>query len=571
VESIQPSSLLKAKENLIISASGWRKVFALSGDENDDSPELSPEDRYLAAAIALSFYQTFKPSTLIVAHDSRPTSPTIASIANAVFLANNVKVKFLAIAAVPETMAYSSDSYFFYITASHNPIGHNGFKFGFDQAVLPKKGNDKVVAVFNSLLKDEKLTTTINQLLSADYKLSLIQSKKDKKKALKAYTKQIKEIAFRNKSELVKLKKRIKESSIGLVCDMNGSSRTLSIDYQFLKSLNLKLLFLNDRPTQIVSPIVPEGENLNNLKEALEQKHEQDSAFVFGYMCDNDGDRGNIVYWDESLKETKILEAQRLFGLVAAIEMALLKRDDKKVALVVNGPTSLLVDEIAKKWSVELHRAEVGEANVVSLANQLREKGYVVRLVGEGSNGGSITHPSKVRDPLNTIIPLIKLLTDHSLFKKITETDEKPSIAKALASFTQRRITDAFSTEATLKIKTTDHGQLKERYEKIFLEEWDKRAPYLKESFAITNYTVQQIEGTTVKIGLGKEFRSKEQTGGLKILFRDKEGNNTDFIWMRGSQTEAVFRVIADTKGSDEKRYNYFLDWQKKMLLKADA
>jgi hypothetical protein len=33
-----------------------------------------------------------------------------------------------------------------------------------------------------------------------------------------------------------------------------------------------------------------------------------------------------------------------------------------------------------------------------------------VRILGEGSNGGTITHPSKVRDPLSTLGAMIRLL-----------------------------------------------------------------------------------------------------------------------------------------------------------------
>ena len=53
----------------------------------------------------------------------------------------------------------------------------------------------------------------------------------------------------------------------------------------------------------------------------------------------------------------------------------------------------------------------MGEANVVNLARNLREQGYQVRILGEGSNGGTITNPAAVRDPLNTIFALLKLLS----------------------------------------------------------------------------------------------------------------------------------------------------------------
>lgn len=570
MDLIQLTALLKAKEELIISASGWRKIFATSKKEDDNNSQLSDDDKYLVAAIANAYYLTYRFKEVIVASDTRPTSASISDIVLQVLTSLDVEVSYLGVAAAPEIMAYSSNSYFLYISASHNPIGHNGFKFGYDKAVFARDENDKIVNSFNTLLEDKQLINSLNQLFSLTEEINFSFNKSHKKKALKAYEKQIKEIAFENKAHLKDLKKAVRKNSIALVADMNGSARSLSIDYKLLKSLNLKLSFINNKAGEIVNPIVPEGQSLNQLKKHLEEKHKEDNSFVFGYMCDNDGDRGNIVYWDEFESEVKILEAQRLFALVSSIELALLKRNEQKEALVVNGPTSLLVDEIAEKWDVELFRAEVGEANVVTLANQLRKQGYNVRLLGEGSNGGSITHPSKVRDPLNTIIPLIKLLTDSTLFSKITSSKQKPSIALALNSFTPRRITDSFSSEGTLKIKTKDHSILKANYEKIFLEEWEKRSSYLKENFEIDSYEVIQLEGTLEKRGIGKEFRTNSETGGLKILFKDKEGNESDFIWLRGSQTEAVFRIVADTKTLSAKRYSYFLNWQKEMLLKAD-
>jgi phosphoglucomutase len=48
----------------------------------------------------------------------------------------------------------------------------------------------------------------------------------------------------------------------------------------------------------------------------------------------------------------------------------------------------------------------------------LREKGYIVRILGEGSAGGNITHPSAVRDPLNTVMALVKLLSVRTKAEK---------------------------------------------------------------------------------------------------------------------------------------------------------
>ena len=43
------------------------------------------------------------------------------------------------------------------------------------------------------------------------------------------------------------------------------------------------------------------------------------------------------------------------------------------------------------------------------------------------------------------------------------------------------------------------------------------------------------------------------------------------FIWMRGSGTEPVFRIMADIKGYDQAAEEYLVQWQGEMVRKADA
>ena len=45
-------SVQKALEAFILSASGWRKIFAANGDEESRAPEIRPEDALLTALAA---------------------------------------------------------------------------------------------------------------------------------------------------------------------------------------------------------------------------------------------------------------------------------------------------------------------------------------------------------------------------------------------------------------------------------------------------------------------------------------------------------------------------------------
>ena len=172
--------------------------------------------------------------------------------------------------------------------------------------------------------------------------------------------------------------------------------------------------------------------------ENLQKKGLHDA--VLGYMPDCDGDRGNIVYWDKNQKKSVILKAQEVFSLSVLSELLFSIYSKKENSCVcVNCPTSLRINEIAEKLNAKVFRSEVGEANVVNLAKEKRLQGFDARIFGEGSNGGTITYPSAVRDPINTIFAIIKLLSIDELFKIWCE--------KSRNQFTENYdITQIFST-----------------------------------------------------------------------------------------------------------------------------
>ncbi|MCP4147894.1 MAG: hypothetical protein GY757_09095, partial [bacterium] len=316
----------------------------------------------------------------------------------------------------------------------------------------------------------------------------------------------------------------------------------------------------------------------------LEKEHKKNPAYQLGYVPDCDGDRGNLVYIDDG--KAKILEAQEVFALSVLAELSYMEwvgTTTGKKAVAVNGPTSMRIDSIAGHFNAEVFRAEVGEANVVNLASELRDKGYTVRILGEGSNGGNITHPAAVRDPLNTAGAILKLLSlktepgKPGLFeiwcKKSGQMNHfKPEytlsdIIKSLPAYTT---TSAFEENAIMRIKTESHGCLKNQYEKNFEHQWQQNKAKLKELLGIETWIEINNEGTGSKTGIGPKFRSGAEKGGLKILFLDKEDNKIAYIWMRGSGTEPVFRVLADVKGDNRKAEQYLLKWQRQMITEAD-
>ena len=130
--------------------------------------------------------------------------------------------------------------------------------------------------------------------------------------------------------------------------------------------------------------------------------------------------------------------------------------------------------------------------------------------------------------------------------------------------------TSAFEDRAILKIKTMNHALLKVKYEEIFQREWEQVKDEFLTRFGIVSWEEWNQEGTASRLGTGPEFRSGAHTGGLTIRFLGSDGTVLGYIWMRGSGTEPVFRVLADWKGNNRDAEPALLDWHKKIITLAD-
>ncbi|MCQ2588827.1 MAG: phosphoglucomutase [Treponema sp.] len=582
---------------MILSASGWRKVFAPSGEDQDKNPEINENDKKLSVIAAWVFFDYIKEITgqenpvIAVGTDTRPTGPAIADAMLHALIKKGAIVQYCSVVSAPEIMAFSKKiDGFIYISASHNPIGHNGIKFGTNEGgVLNGTENAKVVKQFLAILEDdEKVSKIVDDAYncsSSELRDVYKASDSSKFNARNAYLAFVQETITGTQNKEYQtdffqmLKNYIIEKPIGVVCDFNGSSRFRSIDKELFTHNGINFYSIND--TEIVHEIIPEGENLNYVAQTMEKLQEDGNTdVILGYMPDCDGDRGNIVYWDEKLKKAVILKAQEVFSLsvLAEITYSLWQNEGKpdfKPAVAVNCPTSMRIEEIGNSLGFDVFRAEVGEANVVNLAREKRAEGYNVRILGEGSNGGTITYPSSVRDPLNTVFAIIKLLTlkEEGLFRIWCEKSNQPynpdfTLSDILASLPVYTTTGVSEKRALLKINTMDHALLKAKFQKVFEKEWEQKLPNLSKEYGICKYEAVITNGT-------KETRniddySKSGKGGLKIILKDMNNKPVAFMWMRGSGTEPVFRVMCDVKGNNLDFEIWLCEWLAKMLAEAD-
>lgn len=629
------------EHNMILSASGWRKVFAESGIESDATAKIGSENKALSFLAAQAFLEWLearnetgrKPKAsaakkIVVATDTRPTGKEVAEYVLKALALGKAKAVYLGVAAAPEIMAFARGyDAFIYISASHNPIGHNGIKFGLDDGgVLNAAQNLEVRAIFERKLKEadgaEEVLKRANAADSAGKAgkaknaafLKAVSKEKaaaNKKAALAAYQKFSRlvlsgsEKAAAQKKFFDSLKAALKKSKTIVCADFNGSARCLCIDKKFFSSIGASFKAINDKAGKIVHEIIPEPENLVHAARFVEETAAQiaesencrkaesaaaaSKAFktptIIGYMPDCDGDRGNIVYYSHKEGKAKILKAQEVFALSVLSELSFAALRQKalnkpsagkkaRLAVAVNCPTSMRIEEIAAAFGAKVFRAEVGEANVVNLAREKRDAGFEVPILGEGSNGGTITYPASVRDPLNTVMALIKLLALKDAYKLWTSARGIPfksgySLDDILDSLPNYTTTGVSEKRAILKIKTSDHAVLKKNFQKVFEDSFKKDSEGLLKKYGIVSWKASLTNGTKEKLG-AKDF-SKSKKGGLKILFYEKNSKKpSSFIWMRGSGTEPVFRIMCDVKGNDTKKEKDLLAWETKMLAQAD-
>jgi phosphoglucomutase len=611
------AKLDKALSGMILSASGWRGIFAEDGDEESSGSEISEAHKIIAAAAAKVFSDYLsatvptdavpRKSAVIAGMDTRPTGKAVVDAAIRVLRGEGWKVLYTGVAAVPEIMAFARANKeaagFVYISASHNPIGHNGIKFGLtDGGVLQAGEAAKLASAFRSFMALPGRVGQARILLEKAGPEQIAGTYNDEKKckaaALADYLDFTAEVisGFKDKAKnggfFAALRRGLEKRPLGIAADFNGSARAVSIDREFLQSLGAGFYSLNSRPGEIAHRIVPEGGSLDACREFLEELRRKDPSAVLGYMPDCDGDRGNLVIWDEGKKRARALEAQEVFALSCVAELSSLvftgelRYDDQgkavtKAALSVNDPTSLRIDKIAGYYGVQVFRAETGEANVVGLARKLRKQGCLVRILGEGSSGGTIIHPSAVRDPVDTLGAIIKLLSIRDgqgeglagmgLFKNWCSLSgqagnyrEDFGLADIIASLPAFSTTGAYSEEAVLKVKTADHGVLKDRYQKIFLRDWEAKKEALLKRFGISGWEAIAYNGTEERRGIAKFGEAGR--GGLKIEFQGRSA----CMWMRGSGTEPVFRIMADGEGPDPQLERTLIEWQRQMVLEAD-
>jgi phosphomannomutase len=174
---------------------------------------------------------------------------------------------------------------------------------------------------------------------------------------------------------------------------------------------------------------------------------------------------------------------------------------------------------------------------------------------------------------MSTLIALIKLHAYKlaSYWDNSLENSDRPlALTDALPPFLTIPTDDE---RAKMQVGEIPHGQLKKRYEEnlaasvpLLLSRLSELDPAFEGDIT---YRVVNYEGSDTREGPGN--RTGDERGGLKVVFRDAGGTDIASVWMRGSGTEPVFRVMADCAGTNTDVLDTLIEWQRREVARAAA
>lgn len=353
-------------KNLMISVSGVRGIV---GDG------LTPD---VALRFAQAYGSHFGPGRIVVGRDSRVTGDLIKYAVWSGLMAVGCDVVDIGMTTTPTTAMATEkpeNTGGIIITASHNPREWNALKLLAPDGLFlsPEEGAhilERVQQDRYSFAAWDKTGKVIRDDDAADYHIACV-----KKLAL------IDVAAIRNRH-------------FKIVADpCNGAGGTILPE--FLQELGCEVIYLNLEPHgRFPRSPEPLPANLKDLSAAV-VKHGAD----LGIAVDPDVDRLALV------SENGVPLGEE-YTLAMATDFVLSHTPGD---VAVNASTSLVINDIAHKYGVQVHRTPVGEIHV---ATKARETGAL--MAGEG-NGGVIYPPLHLgRDAIVGIALILQYLVEKS-------------------------------------------------------------------------------------------------------------------------------------------------------------
>jgi phosphomannomutase len=542
---------------LVQSFSGVRANFGLGPGLSDPHSAIASTYGY---AYSRQFVAGLEKATLLIGHDPRPTGDAIVEAISAGFIAGaasaGVKMRIYDLGVITTPLLQTAVRILkatggVMVTASHNPLTDNGFKFltgGHSTDV-----DDAPTGALLSAVKMDSLVRLVKEIAQTDCsELAQALANVDDAAFRRALGKG-EDHRHRIKAERAYLDFVGEEWGVEPHClkpltlgpallDPNGGA-ACGINARVLEHFGVRTIETNARVGSPEHPIDTDGIDPRTGKHVLlrvAQATYQGGA-RFGIAFDYDADRGNLVLPGEG--DEAMIPPQRVSGL--SIGLALAHRKARKrggrLAVVVSDSTSGSCVEIAELFGAKVFVVETGEINVVTRMRQLRNEGYDVPIGVEGANGGAIFGRSTCRDGLQTA--LCAALADESpempeqWMRVLRHKQPAPERVSSLRLPDMLALIPHYST-TMIKVQgpALPHSAVKTRMEDYFRE-----AIWPDLSRLYTSYEFANYEGTRKA-----ERRTGDENGGWRVnLSADGE---RAFIFARGSRTEAgVWRLIVDS------------------------
>lgn len=395
----------------IISVSGLRGILGLS---------LSPEivSRYVAA-----FVEQLPEGSIIVARDGRPSGKALSDIIHGTIKLLGRDVIDAGICATPTVGVLVRQSQAvgaIQISASHNPSEYNGLKLiGADGRVITAQQGSQVQEAYRSqpitwAPWDEIGTTSILEDTTSQHLKKIL--------------------ATISPGPIQKKKYRV-------LLDANaGAGSNLGI--KLLESLGCEVVVLGGEPDgDFLHPPEPTEENLQTIADRVRQ-----SKFHIAFCQDPDADRLAVI--DENGRYIG-----EEFTVALCLQNVLAKR---KGAVVINGATSRMNEEVAASFKCPIYRSAVGEANVTQ---EMLVRDAV--FGGEGNGGPIDPQVGYIRDSFVGMANILELMTKkRKPISKLADALPRYEIVKHKVELSEEELHQGFE-------------RLKERFAEAELTEGD--------------------------------------------------------------------------------------------------
>lgn len=546
-----------ADSGLVQSFSGVRTVFG-------HGPEISAQCEALVSAYGYCYANqvcTGQPLALVVGRDPRPTGEALARSLIKGFLAgadacgSRIKVLDLGIITTPlaETAVRSLDADGgVMVTASHNPLEHNGFKFLTGVGGAP---SDAKSAPPGALLSADAMESVIDRVAAladgdgfADFARRMEAVREDT----------LDESLSSNRQEAPRVKAErayldvigrdwgvtphcLKPLTLGpALLDPNGGAGC-GIGARVLEHFGVRVIEINAElgypehgiDTDGVDPASGRHMLMRVARAAARERAH------FGVAFDYDADRGNLVLPGHD--ESAIISPQRVaaFNIALALARRRVNGDARgRLAVVISDATSLASARVARAFGAEVFLVETGEINVVTKMDLLRREGWDVPVGVEGANGGTIFETATCRDGLQAALSAALAESQPEVSREWVRIAANGR-ADSPAQLTLEELVASVPTNPNVLLRLSSppmsHAEIKRRVEDVFTKRvWSG----LQSRFQ--SFEFQNFEGTEQVAR-----RTGDESGAWRVMLHAPE--RQAFVFLRGSRTEAgVWRMIVD-------------------------